>query len=919
MKSPHLSKPESSPRITDTEEQLADVLERYVIDLEQGRAPRLEELTNAHPDLAELLPDYLEGVRLIHDALPTASPLASQANARDSSARPPAADDRPVAGQIGDYELVRELGRGGMGIVYEARQMSLNRRVALKMLPFAAVLDERQISRFRTEAQAAAGLHHPNIVPVFAVGQERGVHFYAMQFVDGQSLGQAIEELQAVDNQPDASPSSTTADERGQGPLSTIGSIRESAYFRHVARLGAEAAEALDHAHQFGVVHRDIKPSNLIVDRTGKLWVTDFGLARVQTEMSVTLPGDVIGTLRYMSPEQARGRGDLVDGRTDVYALGATLYEMVCLEPAHRGDDQQSLLEWINSAPLIAPRRLNPAVPVDLETIILRAMQHHRDDRYTTAGQLADDLRRYLAGKPTLARRSSVIERASRWVARRRKMAVAAAAMLALLTIVSTVSALWIASANRQTVAALADSEANRQRAEAHYQQARHAVDHFAADVADRLAEVAGAERLTHELLVDTLGYYQAFLDSAESDPALEHDLAVAHFKSGAILLRLGKPAEAREQFAQAVVACRRQQPSGPQRSAPRQQATFALALGALARVEGQLGQFQEAEKHFAEAIVLGQSLAQQQPTSASSRLALAETLANHGAMWRRAGNAEAAATRIRSAIAQLEAVLSINAENTEALHHLAVANNNLSDTLRGRNLEDALAASHKAVATMQQLTRQQPAADRFQADLAMTRNNLAAIEATRGEWQATAEGYGQAVKEIEQLLRRQPLVPRYRKDLAITLGNLGMALSRTGEAPASDRAFARARQTLTDLIRDFPQQLAYETSLSALLNNQGVALRDAGRWRQAAEVFSASVRRQEQAFATAKPTARRIAMLEKQYRNYAEVLRIVGETEQLETIEKKRKQLAEKYPPATITAGANARSVSHLEPSPQR
>jgi len=937
-----------------TQDELAAVLEQYVTDLEQGRAPQLDELTAAHPHLASLLPEYLEGVRLIHDALakepPAADPhgevdqLAEREElAKECELTPPAphvlpekseAGDPPTAGQIGDYELVRELGRGGMGIVYEARQISLNRRVALKMLPFAAVLDERQIARFRTEAQAAAGLHHPHIVPVFAVGQERGVHFYAMQFVDGQSLGQAIKELRAAGMTPGnssaatpaAAPSTatssaanshsaTTADALATGPLSTVGSIREAAYFRHVARLGAEAAEALEHAHQFGVVHRDIKPSNLVIDQAGKLWVTDFGLARVQSDMSVTMPGDVIGTLRYMSPEQARGRGDLVDGRTDVYALGATLYELVCLEPAHQGDDQQSLLEWINSAPLAPPRRLNSAVPVDLETIILRAMQHERDDRYTTAGQMADDLRRYLAGKPTLARRPGVVERAGRWLARRRKMAVAAGAMLALLAVVSTISAVWIASASRQMSAALAASEINRQRAEAHYQQARQAVDHFAADVADRLAEVPGAEQLTHELLIDTLGYYRAFLESAKADTTLEHDLAAAHFKSGAIVLRLGNLEEARNHFAQSVAAVEQtlQSTSDSSPNVAKQQEMLALALGAQARAEGQLGQYDAAERNFASSIRISKLLLNQQPQSILRLRGLAETLANQGAMWRRAGNRDAAATRIRQSIDQLQIAYEMDAHSVETMHQLAVAHNNLSDALRGRDAPAAFAASRKAVATMSQLAADQPSIDSYQADLAMTRNNLAALEAADGNWPAAAAGYGQAVEEISMLLRRQPLVPRYRKELAITQSNLGMALARTDQPQASDRAFSQGKQTLDGLIRDFPERVAYQSSLAALLNNQGVAQRDAGRIEQAVATFAAAVERQEQTCASPAPSARQLAMLAKQYRNYAELLRAIGATDQLKEVEEKSRLLRETY-----SASASSPASSNQQRSQQ-
>ena len=214
-----------------------------------------------------------------------------------------------------------------MGIVYEAHQKSLNRQVALKILPFAAVLDQRQIARFRNEAQAAAQLHHPHIVPVFAVGQEQGVYYYAMQYIDGQSLEQAIAELRAAratavaNDRPKragaVNGSTTTHARRRRMRRSHVAraSIRHGDFFRTVARLGKEAAEALQHAHEHGIVHRDVKPSNLLLDEQGKLWVTDFGLARMQSDNGVTLTGDVVGTLRYMSPEQASGAA-LVDART---------------------------------------------------------------------------------------------------------------------------------------------------------------------------------------------------------------------------------------------------------------------------------------------------------------------------------------------------------------------------------------------------------------------------------------------------------------------------------------------------------------------------------------------------------------------------------------------------------------------------
>ena len=284
---------------------MADILERYLVDLEQGIAQDQESLLAAHPELADELRPYLDNVRLLHDA--THDIRTSRNSAKETESPP-----EPGTRQIGEYVIVREIGRGGMGIVYEAHQKSLNRQVALKILPFAAVLDQRQIARFRNEAQAAAQLHHPHIVPVFAVGQEQGVYYYAMQLIDGQSLEQVIAQLREDADARDQR--STKADGMAQSTkcipserakfVSSQPSLRQGDFYNTAARLGKQAAQALQHAHEYGIVHRDVKPSNLLIDERGQLWVTDFGLARMQNDNGVTLTGDVVGTLRYMSPEQ---------------------------------------------------------------------------------------------------------------------------------------------------------------------------------------------------------------------------------------------------------------------------------------------------------------------------------------------------------------------------------------------------------------------------------------------------------------------------------------------------------------------------------------------------------------------------------------------------------------------------------------
>jgi WD40 repeat protein len=330
---------------------------------------------------------------------------------------------------LGDFQIVRELGRGGMGIVYEAVQRSLGRRVALKVLRASVALDPRRLRRFEVEAQAAASLRHPHIVPVFATGSEHGMAYYAMQYVKCRDLRRIIDELLRDDS---------SLARRVEGcriaprkPLFDQGSSFE----RDVARLGRQAAMALEHAHANEVLHRDVKPSNLLIDEKGHLWITDFGVARIRGGLDLTETGEALGTPRYMSPEQALGHRTPLDGRTDVYSLGATLYEMLTLTAPFSGDDRLDLLRRIAHEEPIPPRKIDPRVPIALETIVLKAMAKLPADRYATAAEMADDLGRFLDDQPIRAHRPSLLDRTGMWARRHRKLMAALVASGLLLAI----------------------------------------------------------------------------------------------------------------------------------------------------------------------------------------------------------------------------------------------------------------------------------------------------------------------------------------------------------------------------------------------------------------------------------------------------------------------------------------------------
>src|SRR5262245_47729069 len=340
----------------------------------------------------------------------------------------------PLPEQLGDFRILREVGRGGMGVVYEAEQVSLGRRVALKVLPGHSLLDPRQLQRFRREAQAAARLHHTNIVPVYGVGEAGGLHYYVMQFIQGLGLDEVLGELKrlrhdrgGIANPPEparigtrprdgpsavdvarslltgvvrtdgaaaglpetathpasATPRPGLSDSSVHLPGQAEGSsLSESgrAYWHSVARIGIQVADALAYAHSQGVLHRDIKPSNLLLDEQGVVWVTDFGLAKAATETeNLTHTGDIVGTLRYLAPERLTGRSD---ARSDVYGLGLTLYELLTLRPAFSASDRNKLIQQLLRDDAPRPGKLNAAIPRDLETIVLTAIERDPVRRY---------------------------------------------------------------------------------------------------------------------------------------------------------------------------------------------------------------------------------------------------------------------------------------------------------------------------------------------------------------------------------------------------------------------------------------------------------------------------------------------------------------------------------------------------------
>jgi serine/threonine protein kinase len=551
--------PDQAEVLDDRTRMVLDVLEQYLDGLERGAEPDIEPLVAGHPEIAEELRSYFQQLQEVH--------RAARSEAAESSPPRLPEPETPERGRLGDFRILREIGRGGMGVVYEAEQISLGRRVALKVLPFAATLDAKQLQRFKNEAQAAAQLHHTHIVPIYAVGCDRGVHYYAMQFIEGQTLAELIAERRALRSggsgpqSPGAALSASQVDTphapehreadapRAPSTLAIAGrsterSAREPDYFRAIARLGIQAAEALEHAHQLGVLHRDIKPANLLIDATGHLWIADFGLARFQTEKPLTHSGDIVGTLRYMSPEQALAKRALVDHRTDIYALGATLYEGLTLEPAYPGADREELLQQIAWDDPKPPRRWNPALPIELETIVLKAMAREPDGRYATAQELADDLQCFLENRPIHAVRPTVRERMVKWSRRHKPVlaVAAAAAVCAFLALAVAMVVIWhekdraekaLVEARDQESQARAyaqEAERQRRRAEANFEKALDGTMNLLLRLEQpRWNKIPGIQDLQQDLGDEGLRFYRSFLEEESPDPAVRFQTARAY------------------------------------------------------------------------------------------------------------------------------------------------------------------------------------------------------------------------------------------------------------------------------------------------------------------------------------------------------------------------------------------------------
>ena len=469
---------------------IEEIVDSFSARLENGERPSIEEYKSKYPQLADRIEAVLPALVVLENV------------DSDPADRKLAVDDS-IPEVLGEYQIIQEVGRGGMGIVFEAQHTTMRRRVALKVLPKSAAEKPNYLKRFLTEARSAGQLHHTNIVPVFEVGESNGLNYYSMQYIHGDNLDHVIADMRrlrkesgngrawkSVDYQRHYQPtqnsglsqsiaknlihghsknevvavgsgaakngsmngsktqprtgspfeSSSSSTQPIESTVTvfaehsgTTGQRTRNQYHNRVAAVGVQIAEALSHAHEHGVLHRDVKPANLILDTDGNVWITDFGLAKLDAH-DLTQTGDIIGTLRYMAPERFAGEAD---PRSDIYSLGLTLYELATLRCAFENDRGTLVQDVANSSSVINPRKIDDSIPADLETVILKSIEPQPERRYQTASELADDLQLFLADRPIKARRATWAEKCLR-ICRRNPVASSLAACLAVLLVIVT-------------------------------------------------------------------------------------------------------------------------------------------------------------------------------------------------------------------------------------------------------------------------------------------------------------------------------------------------------------------------------------------------------------------------------------------------------------------------------------------------
>jgi eukaryotic-like serine/threonine-protein kinase len=541
--------------ISDDSRLLALVKE-YLAELEKGRQPNRDALYARYPELVSGLKEYLDGLDWLHHGAKAFQTNHSTRRRLDTGLQP--------GDFLDEYEIVREVGRGGMGVVYEARQAKLNRRVALKVLPLNFPEEPKRLQRFAVEAQAAATVAHPNIVPIYSVGSDQGIHYYSMRLIDGVALDLLAEHASeshaakvsqptTTDNLPSSFEERPTPDRPTEGTkilkLLETAARNRTEYHRTVASLGMRVASALDHAHQLGVIHRDIKPANLLLDQDGEVWITDFGLAQLRDGSIITQSGAPVGTLRYMSPEQASGDRRMIDHRTDIYSLGATLYEMLTGHHMFEATDPIGLLYQIVNRDPTLPTKHDPLMRRDLETIVLKCLHKESAKRYQTAAEVAADLERFLARQPIQATRSGWFEKAKSWGHRHPTAIKSLIASGVIVVLTTGIAAGMIFREHQKTQVAYQAESRRADEAEARLKQAKRLCDLVLKISEQDMGQEPPLQSAKKRLLEAALASYRDLLTTRVEDASIRNEIGVMREKVEGLLDRQKEFQEAEPLF----------------------------------------------------------------------------------------------------------------------------------------------------------------------------------------------------------------------------------------------------------------------------------------------------------------------------------------------------------------------------------
>jgi serine/threonine-protein kinase len=783
----------SDTDLAQREERLGQLFSEWLEAVEQGQAPDRKEWLAHHPEFAAELEEFLaDEERLQALAAPLREATRAALVPWGSPTAGGSAPELPAA--LGDYELLEEIGRGGMGVVYRARQKGLGRLVALKLFRADPLGGDADLRRFRNEAEVVAQLDHPHVVPIYEVVEHEGRVYFSMKLIEGGSLDAQLDRF--------------VCDPRA------------------AAALLVAVARAVHHAHQRGILHRDLKPANVLVDGAGHPHVTDFGLAkRVEADAGLTHSGAVLGTPAYMAPEQATARRGAVTTAADVYGLGTILYALLTGQAPFRGESVLQTLEQVRGQDPEPPRRRNPRVPRDLETICLKCLQKEPERRYESAAALADDLESWLRGEPIQARPVGRLGRLWRWCRRQPvQAALAAALLLAVATGLALVLWQWRRAEEHYHTAEDLRRAAVGHEAEVEdsFRLAHEVVKDFTTRVGETgLLEAHGLEPLQRELLQKAQAYFRKFLQRRGHDPALRRELAETSAALAQTMRLIGSPDEALDAYRRAVLLYEDLVRDEPDDLGLRLE--LSKLYNHVTGVLDALGRFDEALDSIRHAREVLEEARRRWSTDAGLEHELACTIHNLGMVHQSGNRVDAALACFAEARAMHEELFRAHPGHRDYQDKLANTLNNQGVLLwRIDRGADALEPLQESAALREQLARRFPDRPAPQAALAQSLCNVGDCLRACGRPKEGAERLRRAHAILLDLTRTSPHVTGYRLQLGLSHAVLGQAQLAGGEPGPALESFGEARKVFEQLVREYPRVPAYQRRFEQVCREMG-------------------------------------------------------------------------------------------------